>query len=256
MTERKGRKMSILALWILLVAVAMIFRLIALHDARIIELKEADESGVVNYIIPGMTGPSEERFYPYAERMTGAVKLLDFAGCTWDAKHYAEIIAADAQDYKEVRVLGISIGDKVARELVGMVSELEIYDLNPCTNGNQVKPGGILRVTMPLAYVTVVALGPISDIRLIPKDGMWRAWNELVSQAWHIGYDKYGIFPEQTRGIILSKEDQFLINDVLAEEANAAGVPVYWTEGAHVELFFDEPEVYLACLEQMGMLRQ
>lgn len=226
-----------------------------LHEARLIELKEPDGTGVVNYIIPGMTGPSEECFYPYADQMTGAVKLLDYAGCTWDAERYAEIIAADAQYYQNVRVLGISIGDKIARELAGGVSGLEIYALNPCANADQVQVGGILRVTMPLAYVTVAALGPISDIRVIPKDGMRRSWNELVSQAWHIGYDDYGSFPEEMRGLILSREDQFLKNDVLIREAEEAGLPVYWTAGAHVELFLDSPYVYLKPLRQMGMLR-
>ena len=244
------------------------------RDAKLTYLERDEENPhrVVNYIIPGLFRAPKKGFYPFAEEMVGDAIFVDLNGIVWSSKHFAKQLTDHAieNDYEDIRIFAISVGDKVARrlkssanpELRQQVKRVVSYDINPCANTREVKPGFRLALHLgaPLFRTTVFLLGPIGYLNLIPGDQGTKAdpnrhsLAEISSQLLAIGFENTGKF-RWGSNIVISKNDTLLDNAAIAANAGSKldNLPefIQLIAGGHADIIGHRSN-YLDALNDLG----
>lgn len=185
------------------------------------QINQAAGEQTMTYLIAGNLAQPESAFKFMEAEFGQNYTYVSFGIYGWDAKTAAKYIAEDVKEHNyRARVFTISLGDHVARYLeadTDLRGKLEIYAINPCPNRSVLqKPyDTVLRFCVPLAKGVCYALGWASVLPVIPCDGGNYSLILLIDQFYGIYYDSPPLGASQTYGIICSKRDEFICNEIV-----------------------------------------
>ena len=256
----------VLVIWALYVLVSIPLVLFRTDTPpELVSLKEGQNVSRVTYIVPGFMPANEAKFRELASTFPGDVKLVNYTGRVWhNPRKLAVEIAIDAREYRDVRVLTLSLGDKVAEHVKELTREAKIYHLNPCTDSSFLKGKWGYRIAFWPAAVICAGLGGASFYPFIPieKDDVNDGWRyslaEIVTEGWALGYTQGNLALDE--GVIISENDALLNNDAICEALAAAGVQdndprfILLGDAEHSNIVKDKDKI-LDALNRLGFFR-
>lgn len=232
---------TIFLIWLVFVLASVIVEnFIAKRLGEFESLQAKTGRTVATYFIPGLNGPPSEVFGKYADVTPGDTWLFRYSHLGFDPELNGAQIAEHAKShgYTDVNVYAISIGAKVARYIRfdNHDVNLHIWLICPASKPNYLWSNLhiLLKVVSPIMMVLRLCLGVLSDIPILPIDGVWRSYADQAEQLFSLAYRKTHQ-PDNTVGIILCEDDQFLDNNVIAlDNDNIKNVVV--TDTSHADI--------------------
>ena len=221
---------------------------------QFIQMK-GEQINTATYIIPGMCRPKTKFYQEFANVLPGDVYLCNYDGTRWNEQRYADHIVEHilANNYKEVTIVSISIGDKIARAVESEDPDVKIVAINPVTRSEMLSQSFTpLKVILPIITPLIVFLGPVSDISMIPIDGVCHSLAELLSQGLDTVFDNRVMQFKATDKVIISTQDEFANNEVIYQLLDGTGAETIEIDTMHARLI-ESCDDYLMALEKLGV---
>ena len=150
-----------------------------------------------------------------------AFTYLHYKQIGWNARVTADQLRDAITPHEPCTLCTISVGDHVARYLERYtLPKLSVYAINPCPRRKtlQLKWKIALVALAPLAQIVCHLLGWLSLIPVVPSVAGKFSLMLMVDQYWSLAYDHPPRSFTHTRGVVLSRSDEFLDNDQIKRE--------------------------------------
>lgn len=199
-------------------------------------VREIDESGVMNYFVAGNVNQPDTAFKFLEDKLDGGITYVTYnnlKGCSM--RLITQQVLDDIGERGcKARIFGISIGDYVSRFAEAEFSEIKTVAINPEPHPKILKPHARygLGIVTPIMEALTVPLGWVSHVPLpFAKNhkfslaflaDQWRDIAYLTDAPW---------VTADTIGVICSSDDEFLLNDEIADYF--ANVPTITIESRH-----------------------
>lgn len=226
------------------------------YGAKLEVLRPAPDGGKMYYLVAGCVNQPHSAFGFIADELAGGITLVNYQavrGCSIKTIAKQVIEDAKAHDY-DVRVIGISVGDYVARRVEAEIPGAKSVAINPEPDASILRP--YANVASKVGSVLVEALTfPLGWLSAIPwYNGCGNRFSTafIADQFRDIGFIRS--YPNTTRprlgnyqrvehstkdtvGVIISNRpgkaegDEFLSNSAIREYFN--GVPIAVAKTGH-----------------------
>lgn len=203
--------------------------------------RAAREDKVMYYLVAGNLNQAHEAFRFLEDSLEGGITIVDYEYLRgYNRKHIVQQIINDIRlyQYKPV-VIGISMGDMIARDLAAYFPDIESYAICPASDVRFLQPYVRIGLTalMPLAELLTIPLGWLSYLPIVPTGAGNFSLATLFDQWTHIAYQGKRPPSKQTKGVILALQDQFLdINKIPANYPNAV---IVYADADHANTALD-----------------
>ncbi len=194
------------------------------------------------YLVAGCVNQPRSAFrFLIDELKDGGVTFVNYQavrGCNIES--IAEQVIADAKEHRyDVRVIGISIGDYVGREVEAQIPNAKSVGINPEPEASVLRPYANIasKVGSVLLEVLTVPLGWLSAIPWYSDCGNRFSTAFIADQFVDIGFARASYVTGNTEGIIISQRpgkaegDEFLSNQAISEYFS--GVPIAEARTGH-----------------------
>ncbi len=200
--------------------------------ATLVRVRDDDSSSVMNYLIAGNLNQPEKAFGFLEDRLDGGITYVRYAESKGCSMHLiAQQVLDDIQKRNcKARIIAISMGDYVSRCAESTFYNLDTVAINPVPHPSVLKPVARngLRVVTPIIEALTIPLGWLSSIpcihgfSLVTLADQWRDLAYLNDAPWTVA---------NTVGVVCSDQDEFLLNDEIADYF--LNVPVVTIESRH-----------------------
>ncbi len=185
-------------------------------------------SKTMDYFIAGNLNQPEAAFEFMRSEFGENFTYVNYSTHGWSAFDTVEKIATDIIEHSyQARIFTISVGDHVARYLEHYgTRDIKIYAINPCSNHTTLRRPLSLLLVMgaPLLGLLCCGLGWLSIIPVIPTVGGEYSLMLLADQYMTIAYDLPPRAAAKTVGVICSKNDELLRNEIIRQFFGSAKI--------------------------------
>ncbi len=186
------------------------------------------DSKTMDYFIAGNLNQPEAAFKFMRSEFGENFTYVDYNTHGWSVFDTVEKIAEDIIYHGyQARIFTISVGDHVARYLEHYgTRDIEVYAINPCPNHTTLRRllSLLLVIGAPLLSLLCYGLGWLSIIPVIPTVGGKYSLMLLGDQYMAIAYDLPPRAATKTIGVICSKNDELLRNEVIRQVFDHANI--------------------------------
>ncbi|MBR3263942.1 hypothetical protein IKF94_01765 [Candidatus Saccharibacteria bacterium] len=207
--------------------------------------KPAKGTQKMTYLLPGFSANPEKSFSFLTEvtlyeksAIKGGITLVEYRNLGFSPEVIGKQIINDIKrnDYRAT-IISLSISDQIARYVEQEIKNVSIVTISPITNEDCLKLENeiLYQIKLPIVNFFITLLGWLGQLRLVKTEDGKNISISLQNDLENCLINRHlEVGKKATRGLVLSKYDEFLDNNFVRDVfANAKNLDIRQVDTTH-----------------------